>query len=189
MEGGEWEAPAFFDKVGPLPRCAVLQPRIYLAGRQVQLTKELLNLLAATDVVVNADWLDRMHGTSGGNAGRPCQDRHSDVEGVRYLKCDIPDCQDTAELPEILGGTAEFLQCCANNGGVAVVYMHGQSRSAAVICAFLMASRNVPLDSAWQIFEETKIRIDPSLVWWDALRNFQARSHKRAIADISPNGV
>merc|ERR1719512_545792 len=48
----------FFDEMGPLPRCALLQPRIFLAGRQVWFKPGLLSTLGVTHVAVNGDSWD-----------------------------------------------------------------------------------------------------------------------------------
>jgi hypothetical protein len=186
MGGVAWEAPTFFDRLGgPLPRCALLQPLVFLAGRQVNMTKEMLELLGITHIVVHADSLDVMDGTSRGDSQRPFQERHPDVPGICYLKCDIPDRADDPHLVHVLEGTGRFLQQCEEDGGVAAVWVHGQSRSAAVVCAFLMVSRNVSVNGAWEIFREAQVETDARFVWWDALERLQHRLRKRSIEDVA----
>jgi len=157
---------SFFDQVGPLPRCALPQPRIFLAGRQVFFKPALLSTLGVTHVVVNGDSWDVMDGTSGGGSQF---DRPGDVEGIRYLKCDIPDRDDDPDLPQVLIGVAQFLAACAQEGGVALVRLHGQSRSASAICAFVMLARQLSVQAAWRLVEEAGMRLDARLVWWEAL--------------------
>lgn len=186
MGGCAWEATNFFDRLGsPLPRCALLQPLVFLAGRQVNMTEEMLKTLRVTHIVVHADSWDVMDGTSRGDSQRPFQDRHPDVPGICYLKCDIPDRADDPDLVQVLEGTGRFLQQCEEKGGVAAVWVHGQSRSAAVMLAFLMLSRNVTVHGAWEIFQEAQIQTDRSLIWWDALERLQQRLRKRSIEDVA----
>lgn len=184
--GAEWSSAAFFEKFGPLPRCALLEPRIYLAGRQVTLTQEMLELLGVTHAVVNGDALDVLDGTSGGQGGRPnpFQERPADAEGVRYLKCDVPDHEFHEDLPQVLAAAARFLAAHAaagggaplqgGRGGAGLVRLYGQSRSASVVCAYLVLMRQLSLTEAWQVLEETGIQLDQRLVWWEALRRLPA---------------
>jgi hypothetical protein len=185
--GAAWHAATFFDGYGPLPRCASLHPRVFLAGRQVKYSKDMLELLGVTHVVVNADVWDVIDGTSGGGPTmqHPCNDRMEDVQDVSYLKCDIPDREDDQDLLQVLQGTAVFLQGCANKGGTALVRMHGQSRSAAVMCAFLMLSRCVSVEVAWKQLCVARVQVDPCLMWWDALRRLEQARRKRALEDGS----
>mmetsp|Transcript_64353 Transcript_64353/g.140099 ORF Transcript_64353/g.140099 Transcript_64353/m.140099 type:complete len:93 (+) Transcript_64353:2-280(+) len=84
-------------------------------------------------------------------------------------------------MPRVLEGAARFLMSCEALGGVGLVRLHGQSRSAAVLCAFLIVSRGLSVDQAWSRFQEAKIEVDPALVMWDALRHLPASV--RAIQD------
>lgn len=175
--GSEFAAPHFFDQVGSLPRCAVAKPRIYLAGRPVKLTPELLAALGVTHVVVNGDSWDVMDGTSGGGASGPglgLQDRPQDVQGICYLKCEVPDNSNDPDIPKVLEGVARFLATCAAQGGVSLVRIHGQSRSASALCAFLMLTQGLSPEAALQVLRSGAINIDMQLVWWDALRELPA---------------
>jgi hypothetical protein len=184
--GKEWKAASFFEGFGPLPRCALSQPRVFLAGRQVRLTQDLLKLLGVSHIVVNADYWDIVDGTSGGGDHmKPFQDRHNDVAGMRYLKCEIPDREDHEDMMQVLQGTADFLQCCAAQGGVALICVQGQSRSAAVVCAYLMLSHSKSVQDAYATFQEAHIQIDPNLVWWNALRRLGERLRNCAIEDAA----
>lgn len=170
-EGSEFVAQALFDRVGALPRCAIAEPRIYLAGRQVKLSLELLNTLGVTHVVVNADAWDVMDSTSGGGTSGPnFQDRPQDVPGVCYLKCEVSDRNNDPDLPKVLEGVARFLAGCTAAGGVSLVQIHGQSRSASALCAFLMLTQSLSPEDALQTLKDVGIQIDAHLVWWDALR-------------------
>uniref|UniRef100_A0A7S4V5H9 Uncharacterized protein n=1 Tax=Alexandrium monilatum TaxID=311494 RepID=A0A7S4V5H9_9DINO len=167
--GCDWTCADFFEQHGPLPRCALLQPRVYLAGRQVRPTAGMLQLLGVSRVAVNADAWDVMDGTSGGG-GNELQDRPEDAPGVLYLKCEVADRDDDPDILRVLQGAAQFLAAGAAIGGVGLVRLHGQSRSASVVCALVMLSRGLSVDAAWALFEEAGIRVDTRLVWWDALR-------------------
>merc|ERR1711924_222929 len=118
-----------------------------------------------------------------GDAQRPFQERHADVPEVCYLKCDIPDRQDDPNLQQVLEGAAQFLQSCKEQGGIAIVRMHGQSRSAAVICAYLIMYRQMSADAAWTTFAKARIKVDPQLVWWEAMKQLQ-HGRKRALEDV-----
>lgn len=186
MAGDEWGAASVFERLGPLPRCALLQPPVFLAGRQVTLSEDMLRTLGITHVVVNGDFWDVMDGTSGGGSQRPFQTRHADVPGICYLKCDIPDREEDDNLLQVLEGTASFLQQCAAHGGRALVCMHGQSRSAAVVCAFVMESSSKSVNEAWEIFQEAHIQTDSNLIWWSSLQQLHKRHKKRFIVDGLP---
>mmetsp|Transcript_132946 Transcript_132946/g.231050 ORF Transcript_132946/g.231050 Transcript_132946/m.231050 type:complete len:349 (-) Transcript_132946:299-1345(-) len=173
--GSEFAAPQFFDRVGSLPRCAFTKPRIYLAGRPVKLTPELLATLGVSHVVVNADSWDVMDSTSGGGAlGPGLQDRPKDVQGLLYLKCEVPDNSDDPDIPKVLEGVARFLATCAAQGGVSLVRIHGQSRSASALCAFLMLTQGLSPQDALQTLQKAAIKVDAQLVWWDALQQLPA---------------
>lgn len=166
--GATWAFTDFFNNLGPLPRCASLYPRIFLAGRQVQITPDVVRLLGVTHIVVNADSLDVMDSTSGGGS---CQgeQRVNDIVGVEYLKCQIPDREDDPEVPQVLQGVAQFLMDRSANGA-AMIRLHGQSRGASAVCAFLMVARGLSVEAAWRAFCDTKVKLDPNKVWWEALR-------------------
>jgi len=178
--GHEWDAAPFFDRLGALPRCALLHPRVYLAGRQVKLTHALLSSLRVTHVVVNADAFDVMDHTSGGGGsdvhGMPV-DRSDDVPGLCYLKCEIPDHEADPDILPVLAGAARFLATCATQGGIGLVQMHGQSRSASLVCAFLMLTQGLTPEGAWRVVEEARIELDPNLLWWNALQKLPTLIH------------
>lgn len=173
---------SFNDEFGPLPRCALVRPRTFLAGRQVKLSTQLLRTLGITHMIVNGDSWDVMDGTSGGNSHWP-RDRSTDIPGICYLKCDIPDHADDPDLLQVLEGCCLFLEQCASKGGTAMVCVHGTSRSAGIVCAFIMKSLRVSVDVAWCIFEEAHIQTDVQLVWWDALQRLEQQPRKRGIED------
>jgi hypothetical protein len=189
-DGNEWKAAAFFDKLGPLPRCGLLHPRIYVAGRQVMLSADLIATLGVTHAVVNADALDAMDGTSGGGSQRPFTERAADVHGVRYLKCAISENQqdaDEVDMPRVFEGAAQFLAACSAEGGVGLVRMHGQSCSAGVVCAFLVSTWGLTVESAWRKVQEACIKVDERFVWWDALRRLPPGKQPLEDAPASPS--
>lgn len=178
LDGLDWKGSSWFDRFGPLPRCALLRPRIYIAGRQVQLTQELLMTLGVTHAVVNADAWDAMDGTSGGGGTQPpTSGRAVDVPGVHYLKCGVPEWEDDADVPHVLDGAARFLSACDAEGGVGLVRMHGQSCSLTVVCAFLVVARGLTVETSWQIIRKACIRADERLVWWGPLRKLMPWAH------------
>lgn len=185
--GAGFASEGLFEKLGPLPRCAFLQPRVFAAGRQVKLTTELLQMLGVTHVVVNSDSWDAMDGTSGG--GGTVLERPKDTPGVRYLKCEVPEEGDDPDIPEVLQGAAKFLASCAAEGGVGLVKMHGQSRSLSVLCAFLIVARGFSVDAAWRSLEEARIQFDSKLVWWEALRALAGQRRALQNAATAPSGV
>jgi len=187
-QGNGWDACAFFDELGPLPRCAAVHPRIFLAGRAVQLQEALLRRLGVTHLVVNADAWDVMDSTTGGGSRYMFSDRLADVSGMRYLKCDIPDVDEDADILPVLAGAAQFLQECAAQGGVALVKVHGLSRSASVACAFLMQSRGLSPESALDSLKAAGLgSLDERIIWWEALRGLRASAgqRKRALEDTA----
>eukprot|EP00929_Paragymnodinium_shiwhaense_P017010 TRINITY_DN12586_c0_g1_i1.p1 TRINITY_DN12586_c0_g1~~TRINITY_DN12586_c0_g1_i1.p1 ORF type:complete len:362 (-),score=42.92 TRINITY_DN12586_c0_g1_i1:76-1161(-) len=172
--GPTWTATEFFERLGPLPRCALLQPRIFIGGRQTKFTPQLLQELGISRVVVNGGYWDILDGTSGGASagapGRPVDaaiafaDRPSDVDGI-----------STAPCSTILEGAANFLAGCLTDGSAGLVRVHGQSRSASVVVALLRLTRQLSVDAAWEILLRSGIRLDGSLVWWNALREMPMR--------------
>jgi len=189
--GEGFEASRLFEDLGPLPRCASLQPRVYLAGRQVSLTSRLLGTLGVSHAVVNADAMDVMDGTSGGGstAFANLVERPDDVQGVRYLKCDVHDRPDGPEIPQVLLGAAQFLAACAAEQGVSLVRLHGQSRSASAVCAWLVASQGLSVEASWRRLEvDAAIKLDRHLVWWDSLHSLAASVASRALQDGQAEG-
>lgn len=193
--GPTWTATEFFDRLGPLPRCALLQPRIFVGGRQTKFSPQLLQELGVSRVVVNGDYQDIIDGTSGGasagasgrtvDAAIAFADRPLDVDGIRYLKCDVADVDEDPDLPRILEGAADFLAACLTDGSAGLVRVHGQSRSASVVVALLRLTRQSSVDGAWEILKNSGIRLDDRLVWWKALREMPLRTGGLAIADVA----
>mmetsp|Transcript_3740 Transcript_3740/g.9541 ORF Transcript_3740/g.9541 Transcript_3740/m.9541 type:complete len:344 (-) Transcript_3740:108-1139(-) len=173
------EALELVEKLGPLPRCVMTYPRLYVAGRQVCITERLMRFLGTTHMVANADWDDVHHGTTGGRSSDPLQERPADVSGVRYLKCDITDKGQDQDTIDVLRGAAEFLDDCQQMDGVGLVSMHGQSRGTAVVCAYLIAIRGHSVSEAWAVIERSGMEVDTCKLWWSALQNL---SKKRRLA-------
>jgi len=181
--GPTWTATEFFDRLGPLPRCALLQPRIFVGGRQTKFTPQLLQELGVSRVVVNGDYQDIIEGTSGGAIA--FADRPLDVDGIRYLKCDVADVDEDPDLPRILEGAADFLAACLTDGSAGLVRVHGQSRSASVVVALLRLTRQLSVDGAWEILKNSGIRLDDRLLWWSALREMSLRRGGLAIGNAA----
>jgi len=131
-----------------------------------------------------------MDNTSGGGGRNGLSDRSSDVEGVRYLKCDVPDRDASPDLQAVLEGAVAFLEDCAAQNGAAVIRVHGQSRGASLACAFLMGARGLSAEAAWEDLRAAGIQgLDRSLLWWDALCNLTpgpSSSRKRFLEDVAP---
>eukprot|EP00929_Paragymnodinium_shiwhaense_P017011 TRINITY_DN12586_c0_g1_i10.p2 TRINITY_DN12586_c0_g1~~TRINITY_DN12586_c0_g1_i10.p2 ORF type:complete len:140 (-),score=18.34 TRINITY_DN12586_c0_g1_i10:76-495(-) len=96
-------------------------------------------------------------------------------DNSRYLKCDVADVNEDSDLPTILEGAANFLAGCLTDGSAGLVRVHGQSRSASVVVALLRLTRQLSVDAAWEILLRSGIRLDGSLVWWNALREMPMR--------------
>mmetsp|Transcript_56175 Transcript_56175/g.103943 ORF Transcript_56175/g.103943 Transcript_56175/m.103943 type:complete len:349 (-) Transcript_56175:86-1132(-) len=173
------EAMRLIEELGPLPRCVMTCPRLYVAGRQVRITERLMRFLGTTHMVANADWADVHQGTTGGRSSDPFQDRPVDVQGVRYLKCDIADAGSDEDAIEVLRGAADFLDGCEQGSGVGLVSMHGQSRGTAVICAYLIAIKGHSVSEAWAVIENSMMAVDKHKLWWSALQHL---SKKRRLA-------
>lgn len=173
VQGTEFASEEFFGRLGTLPRCAMLQPRLYLAPQHVELKSEVLDVLGVTHVVVNADSFDVMDGTSGGSShARAFFGRVEDTPGVRYLKCDVPDA-DIAEDPElsaVLAGAARFLMNGLHPGKAGLVKLHRLARSASVALAISMLAKDLTPEQAWEELMLTGIQTDPQRVWWGPLR-------------------
>jgi len=92
---------------------------------------------------------------------------------VRYLKCDVPDVDSHEDLPQVLAAAARFM-AAKSQDGAGLVRLHGQSRSASVVCAYLVLMRQLSVDDAWRVFKDARIQVDERLVWWDALRQLPA---------------
>lgn len=179
--GDTFAAAPFFDRLGPLPRCALLHPRIFIAGSNVRLTEDMLQTLGVTHMVVTADAWDVIDSSSGGGGGQ--RGRDPDVSGVCYLKCDIPPRQEDKQVATVLEGAARFLQGSAAQGGVSLICLDAESRSAAVLCGFLVASRGLSVDASWLVFQEAGIKAAEPGDWWSALQLLPALSRKRSLED------
>ena len=101
--------------------------------------------------------------------------------------------RDLAASVEVLQGVAQLLMDRSAHGA-AMIRLHGQSRGASAVCAFLMVAKGLSVGVAWRAFCYTKVQLDPNLVWWEALRRLckvhlkhdlalvKARAHVQVVA-------
>lgn len=92
---------------------------------------------------------------------------------AEHLCLDILDLPDT-ELSDYFTAAFEFIDKSISSGGCILIHCNaGVSRSAAITIAYLMHSKSMSYDSAWQLLKEKRPAINPNIGFIFQLKQFE----------------
>ena len=95
------------------------------------------------------------------------------LEGIELLSCDIHD-SNTEEMSPCWTASCQFIKEARQKGGRVLVILHGRSRSASIILAYLINEFKMDFPAAWETLTKRCWHlIDRSLVYEEQLRVWQ----------------
>jgi len=156
----------------PTPHCAVENgpnSSVFLGSRAFNPTEQNLRGLRITHVVTHNP---EMQTQLFGNAVLQQQ------KGLNFLVCDIPDKSDT-DMQACWDTCVQFVQRAITEGGSVLVQLHGRSRSASVVLAYLMANHRIPFQKALVELRNIapNLRLDEKLIFCEQLQVWGAKRH------------
>ena len=144
-----------FESMHPAPHHVTRE--LFLGSRVVPLTQDYLRSMRIPHMIVSRyqklDW--------------------NELRGMAVLKCSIRDSNEENMLP-CWEASCQFIDEAARNGGRVLVILHGRSRSASIVLAYLMRKMLVMVDKAWELLSSSCWHlIDRSMVYEEQLRAWQ----------------
>jgi len=140
LEGGysafQKEYPFLCGNINPndmIPLPHQIEPNLFVGSRAFEPSHKSLSLFGINHVII--------HKSS------TC----SRIPNVQYLECDVSD-EDTQNMDSCFLGANEFINAAHQQGGKVLVFVHGRTKSAYVVKAFLILSRHMTVDAAGSYF-------------------------------------
>lgn len=165
LEGGyqafQQEYPFLCGNVRPedmFPVPHQISPGLFMGSRVVPLTRDCLGKMRVTHMILSKhqelDW--------------------NQLVGIQVLSCDIHD-KNREEMAPCWTASCQFIEEARQQGGQVLVFLHGRSRSASIILAYLMRKHKMKLADAWDTLSKKCWHlIDKSLVYEDQLRIWES---------------
>eukprot|EP00054_Salpingoeca_dolichothecata_P006335 m.38035 g.38035 ORF g.38035 m.38035 type:complete len:232 (-) comp16395_c0_seq1:23-718(-) len=100
---------------------------------------------------------------------------------IVYLRCELVDDNDQ-EMREAFLAAATFISEARDNGGRVLVQVHGRSRSAAIIIAYLIRAEQMSYFGAYERVLSCAPAIDGTLIYADQLRQLEGLALKHTEA-------
>ena len=143
-----------FESMLPAPHHVTRE--LFLGSRVIPLTQDYLRRMRITHMIVSSyqqlDW-----------------DQLSDIA---ILKCAIQD-RNTENMLPCWEASCQFIDEVVQSGGRVLVILHGRSRSASIVFAYLMRKRLATVDEAWEILARNCWHlIDRSMVYEEQLHEW-----------------
>jgi len=92
---------------------------------------------------------------------------------LKYLKLDLRD-SSSERLKGVFEKSFAFLDECQKMGGVCLVHcQQGKSRSASILCAYLIARRGLSMDAALKRLQDARPIVQPNESFMRQLRDFE----------------
>lgn len=160
-----------FTDLYPLPH--LINRHLYLGSRVVPLKASCLSQMGVTHLIVSdyqeIEW--------------------EELEGIHVLRCAVRD-SNTEQMGACWSSCVKFIEEAQGSGGRVLVLLHGRSRSASVVMAYLIRTACKSAELAWELVTSKCWHlIDKSLVYFDQLKEWEEREgHIRAITDHERNG-
>lgn len=157
-----------FTDLHPLPH--QINGHLFLGSRVVPLNTGCLSQLGVTHLIVSdaqeIEW--------------------QELEGVQVLRCAAKDV-DSERMAPVWSSCVEFIEDARRCGGRAMVMLHGRSRSASVVMAYLVRTGGLSVDLAWEVVvSKCWHLVDKSLVYFEQLKEWAEQEggagRNRAIA-------
>jgi len=112
----------------PLPH--QIEHNLFVGSRAFELTSNSLSLFNITHVVI--------HKTA------TCVR----IPGVHYLECEVSD-DDNENMENCFVSANQFMKTAHQEGGRVLVFVHGRTKSAYIILAYLILSKHMTLETGW----------------------------------------
>ncbi|KAL5502565.1 hypothetical protein EMCRGX_G009361 [Ephydatia muelleri] len=164
-----------FTDLHPLPH--QINRYLFLGSRVVPLNASCLSQLGITHVIVS----DRQ------------EIEWEEFGGIQVLRCAVRDV-DSERMAPCWTSCVEFIEGARRSGGRVMVMLHGRSRSASVVMAYLVrTTAGLSVELAWELLTSKCWHlIDRALVYYDQLKVWSEEevglSSARAIADQKGTG-
>ena len=142
-----------FASMPPIPH--EITPNVYMGSRAMSYSKQELDTLGMTHLVAVK--------------GHPKVDWQS-LNNVPILICDVED-TSSQQMYECWAAVTQFITdaMAENQSSKVLVYIHGRSKSAGVIMAYLIRALGFSLSQAWEHMLSITRKVDRSLVNYDQL--------------------
>lgn len=134
-------------------------PNLFLGSRAVPHTAASLMRFGVTHMIVSSE----------------CKEI---IPGVSYLRCAVKD-EDDQDMAACWEDCLQFILAAHSVGGVVLVSLHGRSRSASVVMAWLVRVCNLTTEAAARILKEVCPHIDWRLSFPDQLTQGWIQNPKR----------
>ena len=153
-----------FEDMFPTPH--LITPQLFLGSRVVPLTCDCLIKMNISHMIVSEyqkiDW--------------------KELDNIITLRCKVKDDSKENMIP-CWEASCEFIDEAVINGGHVLVILHGRSRSASIILAYLIKKLGVDFEVSWkQLRDSCWHLIDRSLIYEMQLKEWE-RTHVYAIPD------
>lgn len=105
--------------------------------------------------------------------------KHQDVDwhqlqGIQVLSCDVHD-RNREDMTQCWTASYQFIEEARKQGGCVLVCLHGRSRSASIILAYLIKKQQVTFNGAWEtLTKKCWHLIDRSLVYEEQLQAWES---------------
>ena len=102
---------------------------------------------------------------------------------VHVLRCPVKDKNDENMLP-CWEASCSFIDTAVSESGCVLVFLHGRSRSASVVLAYLMKERGMDFESSWRYLRSKCWHlIDRSLIYEEQLHRWWKRLHSLSLTE------
>ncbi|ORY76310.1 protein-tyrosine phosphatase-like protein [Protomyces lactucae-debilis] len=88
---------------------------------------------------------------------------------VKHLKLDVLDYDDENILQEFESSRQWIDEAIKGGGRVLIHCQAGISRSSTILCAYIMASQNIPRDEAFEMIKRVRSHVKPNPGFWEQL--------------------
>ena len=146
-----------FEEMFPVPHQITRQ--LYLGSRVIPLTRNVLKQINITHIIVseyqNLDWFE--------------------LNEFLTLRCEVKDSNQENMLP-CWEACCDFIDSAMTSGGKVLVNLHGRSRSASIILAYLIKKLGLEFEVSWEhLCKNCWHLIDRSLVYEAQLREWERK--------------
>ena len=129
-----------------------------MGSRVVPLTHECLTKMSISHIVISkhqeVDW--------------------HQLQGIQVLSCDVHD-RNREDMTQCWTASYQFIEEAKQQGGCILVCLHGRSRSASIILAYLIKKQLMTFTAAWETLSKKCWHlIDRSLVYEEQLQAWES---------------
>lgn len=173
---GDWaNAVPTLDTIGPTPR--LITPSVFLGARDLDMKELMVQTYSVTHIICATDT----------SCPRSLIDEPVEtISGTTYLRCTVGDDCDEDMTACFMATTAFILDAVAKGGRV-MVFLHGRTRSASIIAAYLMCTHNWTAQHAFdQISSICKMKYHLASTSFDPMLQQKLMTQLNQIATVAP---